>query len=65
MQGLTIRQQEILDYILDNKISIGPTFREIGDHFGITFNGAYDHVEALVKKGYLKKDSKGRIIFDG
>ncbi|MGQ2838266.1 transcriptional repressor LexA, partial [Leptospira interrogans] len=28
--------------------------REIGDEFGITAKGAYDHLKAIEKKGYLK-----------
>jgi repressor LexA len=59
MRGITRRQSEVLDYI---KTFIGehhfpPTIREISEHFSISVKGAYDHVKALEKKGYLKIDN--------
>ena len=56
MKGLTKRQQEVLDfirrYIADTKYP--PTLREIGQHFGITAKGGYDHVRALEKKQAIR-----------
>jgi repressor LexA len=57
-EPLTDRQRKILDYV-DERISAHgqpPTLREIGARFGISStNGVRTHLEALVKKGYLKK----------
>jgi repressor LexA len=40
-----------------------PTIREIGDYFAISVKGAYDHVEALRKKGFLRLgDKRSRTI---
>lgn len=56
MLGLTDKQQAVLDYINDTIQDLGysPTVREIGDYFGITVKGSYDHVLVLVKKGYIE-----------
>ncbi|GHV27208.1 LexA repressor [Spirochaetia bacterium] len=65
MKGLTQRQKEVLDFITDY-ITIHaypPTIREIGDSFGISVKGAYDHVEALRKKQILRLgDKRSRTI---
>jgi repressor LexA len=57
-EQLTERQRKILDFI-DQRISVHgqpPTLREIGAKFDISStNGVRTHLEALVKKGYLKK----------
>ncbi len=59
MKAPTKRQIEVLaflkDYIKDHKYP--PTFREIGDHFGISVKGAYDHVKALEKKSLISCDT--------
>jgi repressor LexA len=40
-----------------------PTIREIGSHFDISVKGAYDHVDALRKKGYIRMgDKRSRTI---
>jgi repressor LexA len=58
-EPLTDRQRKILAFI-DSKISSHgqpPTLREIGAKFGITStNGVRTHLDALVKKGYLKRE---------
>jgi repressor LexA len=58
-EPLTVRQRKILEYV-EHRITEDrqpPTIREIGDKFGITStNGVRTHLEALVKKGYLKKE---------
>jgi repressor LexA len=63
---LTERQQQILDYIADsiNARGFPPTLREIGEHFGIrSTNGVNDHLKALEKKGYLRReDLKSRAM---
>jgi len=63
---LTERQQQILDFITDsiNARGFPPTLREIGEHFGIrSTNGVNDHLKALEKKGYLRReDLKSRAM---
>jgi repressor LexA len=59
MQGLTDRQQQILDYITEWILERGypPTIREIGQHMGIrSTNGVNDHLKALERKGYLHRE---------
>jgi DNA-binding MarR family transcriptional regulator len=60
MTELTDRQAEILKYIIRYKEDHGmsPTIREIGDGTGITVKGASDHVQALIKKGYISTRDK-------
>ena len=66
MQGLTDRQQQVLDYIRDSITNRGypPTLREIGAHMGIkSTNGVNDHLRALERKGYLtREDMKSRAL---
>lgn len=56
MKSLTLRQQEVLDFIADfiEEHAYPPTIREIADSFSISVKGAYDHVKALEKKGKLR-----------
>lgn len=55
MKAITRRQREVLDhiktYITDHKYP--PTMREISEYFSISVKGAYDHVKALERKGYI------------
>lgn len=55
MKGLTDKQKKILAYIEKYSAEHGypPTIREIGDIFSITAKGAYDHLKAIEKKGYI------------
>jgi len=66
MQGLTKRQQMVLDYISHSITDRGypPTLREIGSHMGIrSTNGVNDHLRALERKGYLtREDMKSRAL---
>lgn len=66
MQGLTRRQEMVLDFITESITSRGypPTLREIGTHMGIrSTNGVNDHLRALERKGYLKReDMKSRAL---
>lgn len=62
---LTTKQEKIFEFI---KVSIKdsgfpPTVREIGDKFNITVKGAYDHIKAIEKKGYIRTEqNKSRAI---
>jgi repressor LexA len=66
MQGLTQRQQQVLDFIRESITQRGypPTLREIGAHMGIrSTNGVNDHLRALERKGYLtREDMKSRAL---
>lgn len=66
MQGLTRRQEMVLEYITESIMNRGypPTLREIGTHMGIrSTNGVNDHLRALERKGYLKReDMKSRAL---
>lgn len=55
MEGLTKKQRMVLDFIIRcGEKQDHPTYRNIADHFDITVKGAYDHVDALRKKGYVE-----------
>ncbi|TGK15690.1 transcriptional repressor LexA [Leptospira fluminis] len=56
MKDLTEKQLAVLQFITNviKERGFPPTIREIGDEFGITAKGAYDHLKAIEKKGYLK-----------
>jgi repressor LexA len=66
MQGLTQRQQMVLDFIRLSIVDRGypPTLREIGARMGIrSTNGVNDHLRALERKGYLtREDMKSRAL---
>lgn len=53
MKDLTDKQQAVLTFIaaIIKERGFPPTIREIGDEFGITAKGAYDHLKAIEKKG--------------
>lgn len=62
---LTEKQQLIFEFIKEtiNDSGYPPTVREIGDRFGITVKGAYDHLKAIEKKGYIETgQNKSRAI---
>lgn len=56
MKDLTNKQVRVLNfiegYIEDKKFP--PTFREISEKFDISVKGAYDHIKALERKGYIR-----------
>lgn len=59
MQGLTERQRQILEFISKRIGEQGypPTIREIGEEMGIrSTNGVNDHLKALERKGFLKRE---------
>jgi len=65
MEKMTERQKMIYSFIKNSIDSTGfpPTIREIGENFGITVKGAYDHLKAIEKKGYLTcTQNKSRAI---
>ena len=61
----TVRQQQVLDFIqscVDNN-GYPPTLREICAHLGVSGTlSAMRHLEALEKKGYIKRDPGSRGI---
>ncbi|MGB9598195.1 MAG: transcriptional repressor LexA, partial [Candidatus Poribacteria bacterium] len=62
---LTIKQKEILDYIIDYIKDKGypPVVRDIASYFKMSSKGAYDHLLAIEKKGYIKRNpTKPRAI---
>lgn len=64
-KDLTDKQQMILNFIREaiSESGFPPTVREIGDKFGITVKGAYDHIKAIEKKGFIKTEhNKSRAI---
>jgi len=64
-RDLTDKQQMIFEFIREkiNDSHFPPTVREIGDRFGITVKGAYDHLKAIEKKGYIRTEqNKSRAI---
>jgi len=65
LKKMTEKQQNIFDFIKSVIRDSGypPTVSEIGDKFGITVKGAYDHLKAIEKKGYIRTEqNKSRAI---
>lgn len=56
MKLLTKRQTEVLNFIKNFRAqnSFPPSIREIAGNFGISAKGAYDHLKAIEKKGFIK-----------
>ena len=64
-QHLTSRQEEILEFVKDfiSENGYPPTMREMCRHFGFLLRAATNHVNALIRKGYLsKKPMKSRSL---
>lgn len=57
---LTAKQRKILDFIIQQIQNTGypPTVREIGAAFKISEKGAHDHLIAIEKKQYIKRDPR-------
>ncbi|MBO4388477.1 MAG: repressor LexA [Spirochaetales bacterium] len=55
MNGLTTRQKEILNFLYRFREEKGysPSYREIAAHFGFSTKAAFDHLQALQKKGAI------------
>jgi len=65
MKTITPRQTEILETIARyiGEKSYPPSYQEIADQLGIKSKYAIlKHIDALVKKGYLEKDSSARAL---
>jgi len=63
MRKLTEKQKKILELIADSVENYGfpPTYQQLCDILGIrSKNGVKKHIDALVMKGYLEKDSSPR-----
>ena len=58
METLTIRQKQILEYLRDYLTEKGypPSFREVASHFKVNLGTIQDHLKALTRKGYLKRE---------
>ena len=54
---LTPRQREVFDFIEKyiSEVGYSPTIREIGKAFGFSEKAAFDHVNALVRKGMIER----------
>lgn len=64
-RGLTDKQERILGFIMDyvNEHGYPPSIREIGNAFHITsLRGVTVHLDALERKGYIKRMSTSRSI---
>ena len=65
MEGLTARQEEVLDLVLESLERRGypPSIREICDALGLSSTrGALRHLEALEKKGFISRAPGARAI---
>ncbi len=65
MEGLTPRQEEVLDLVLEalERRGYPPSIREICDALGLSSTrGALRHLEALEKKGFITRASGARAI---
>jgi len=65
MEGLTARQEEVLDLVLESLEQRGypPSIREICDALGLSSTrGALRHLEALEKKGFISRAPGARAI---
>ena len=57
---LTERQRAILDFVrkfLDER-AFPPSMREIGRAFGIASSSVYDHLQALARKGFIRRTAR-------
>ena len=66
-KNLTSKQYECLRYISDyvRKHRVWPTYREILDHFGFKSpNSVTQNLEAICKKGFLMRGSRGYRLLD-
>ncbi len=66
MDELTHRQRLLLEYMCDFLADNDqlPPVREIAEHFGFrSVNAAHEHRQALERKGYLERNSIGKLRF--
>lgn len=62
---LTEKQKKILEFLINHIRRNGypPSIRDVANKFDMSSKGAYDHIRAIEKKGYIKRDpSKPRAI---
>ena len=59
-KSLTKKQDRIFEFLRKHVQDTGypPTVREIGTAFGISEKGAHDHLNAIEKKGYIRRVPK-------
>lgn len=65
MKALTVKQRKVLRFIMDaqEEGNAPPTLEEIQGHFGWRAIGTVqDHIQALIKKGYLKRGAGARSL---
>ncbi len=57
--NLTPKQRRILTLIRDSRLTQGysPTMQELGDELGVSKVTVFEHVEALIRKGCLRRDA--------
>jgi len=57
--NLTPKQLQILKMIRDWRVTYGysPTMQELADEFGVSKVTVFEHVEALIRKGALKREA--------
>ncbi len=55
----TKKQKNILDFIASytNKHGVSPTIEEMGRHFKRAIGTIHEHIEELIKKGFVKKNN--------
>lgn len=58
MKMMTDKQQRVFDFIRQqvNRIGFPPSVREIAQMFNVSTRAAYDHLRAIEKKGYIRRD---------
>lgn len=64
---LTQKQHQFLEYLRDSmgETQVWPTYREIVDHFGYRSpNSVTQNLQALTKKGFLRRDGEGYHLVD-
>ncbi|GMU51166.1 MAG: LexA repressor [Candidatus Xenobia bacterium] len=62
---ITARQDEVLNFLIETVRERGyaPSIREISAHFNLnSTQGVQRHLEALERKGFIRRDSKARAI---
>jgi repressor LexA len=66
MAALTRRQKQVLDFVEahDREHGIAPSLEEIAAHLGLSsVSNAHQHVEALIARGFLRRDpNKARAL---
>ena len=60
MKKLTKRQQEIYDYLLSELLTNHnvPRTTKVANHFRIKPNAAYEHLNAIMRRGHIENVSE-------